>query len=85
MEYLLGLVGSLLALLFYTKSKKDSAEALLENSKAQAELNAVEKDKAKNDGLLEAEEQKRKEALAQNEKDKQNDSKQSNLDYFNNK
>lgn len=61
MEYIIGLVLSLLGALLYTNTKRKSAEALLSNSKTKDRLNEEDKDIAKNSGLLEAEVEKRKE------------------------
>lgn len=85
MEIIIGAMAALLGLLFFTNSKKNTAEALLENQKTQGELNAVDKDISKNSGLLEAEEEKRKQLAEENEKNKKNDSQKDNLDYFNRK
>ena len=61
MEYLLGLVGVLLGALYLTNTKKKSAEALLQNQATKEKTLEQDRDIAKNNGLLDAEEQKRKE------------------------
>ena len=61
MEYLLGLIGVLVGFVYVLNEKKKSAESLLENQKTKEETLKQDRDIAKNDGLLDAEEQKRKE------------------------
>ena len=86
MEYLIGLVMALLGALFYQKTKRQSAEALLENNVTKGKLNEKDRDIAKNQGLDQAEEQKRAELLekAKQEKDKKKNVKDTE-DFFNNK
>jgi hypothetical protein len=61
MEYVIGLIVILLGSLFYEKSKRKSAEGVLENLETKKEIIEVEKDVSKNDGLIEAEKEKREE------------------------
>jgi hypothetical protein len=61
MEYIIGLIVILLGSLFYEKSKRKSAEGVLENLETKKEIIEVEKDVSKNDGLIEAEKEKREE------------------------
>lgn len=61
MEYLYALIATLVGAFFYVNSKKNSAEALLNNQKTKEEVLKDDRNIAKNDGLLDAEEQKRKE------------------------
>lgn len=61
MEYLLGLIALLLGGLVLTNKKKQSAEALLQNQATKEKTLEQDRDIAKNTGLLDAEEQKRKE------------------------
>jgi len=58
---LLAVLGAAVGALFLKGKKLDDANALLDNQKAKEGLNQVDKDLAKNQGLLEAEDQKRKE------------------------
>lgn len=62
MEYLLGFIGLLLGALGYNFLKRKSAEALLQNNEVKSKLNEQDKNKAQNDGLLSAEDQKRADA-----------------------
>ena len=55
---LLGMVSGILAIFF--KSKANSANALLDNQKATESMNKTDQDLSKNNGLLEAEEAKRR-------------------------
>lgn len=71
MEYLLGLIGLLLAAFGYNWVKRRGAEALLENNEVKSKLNEQDKNKAQNDGLLGAEEKKR-EDLQQNADERKN-------------
>lgn len=61
MEYLIGIIVALLGGFFYQNSKRKTAEARNENLDTKEKLNDIEKDRAKNSGLLESEEEKRKE------------------------
>lgn len=85
MSYLIGLgiVGA--ATLVYLYIKKQSAEALLENVDTKEKVNELGKDIAKNDGLLEAEEEKRAQ-LEKEKNEKLKDTSVSDLiDFFNNR
>lgn len=59
MEYIFGLIALLLGALGYNVIRRRSAEALLQNNEIKSKLNEQDKDKARNDGLLAAEEEKR--------------------------
>lgn len=83
MDILFGLIAGLFGLYLFTKNKKNSAEALLENNKVTSETNKIDKDISKNDGLLESEEAKRKELTDNAEKQKQDVSQKTLLDFFN--
>jgi hypothetical protein len=61
MEYVIGLVVILLGGLFYEKSKRKSAEGVLENLETKKQIIEIEKDVSKHDGLIEAEKEKREE------------------------
>lgn len=63
MEYILGLIGLLLGGIGYLFVKKKSAEALLENNEVKSKLNDLDKDKAKNNGLILSEEERIKNLL----------------------
>lgn len=81
MEYVLGAVLALLGFLFYERSKRKSAEGILENLETKKEDLQLEKNIEKNKGLLESEEQKQREILNDNTKKSLNDL----ADFFNNK
>lgn len=59
MEYLLGLIAVLLGGFIYQKKRADVASARNDNLDVKESLNTIDKDRAKNSGLLEAEEAKR--------------------------
>jgi hypothetical protein len=61
MEYLIGIVVGLVGLLFYERSKRKSAEGSLNNLETKKEVLEVEKNLSKNEGLIEAEKEKREE------------------------
>jgi hypothetical protein len=61
MEYVLALFGLLLGALGWNFVKRRSAEALLQNNETKSKLNEQDKNKAKNDGLLAAEDKRREE------------------------
>ena len=61
MEYIVGLLVTLVGLLFYERSKRKSAEGSLENLETKKEILSVDKDVSKNSGLIEAEKEKREE------------------------
>lgn len=81
MEYLLGLIALLFGGFLYTNTKKKSAEALLENNEVHKEANKLDKEVSKNEGLLEAEEIKRKEI----EEKKNEQVGQDPVDFINNR
>lgn len=70
MQYLLGIIGLLLGGLGYNFIKRKSAESLLLNNETKSKLNDQDKNKAKNDGLLEAEEENRENSKHNTKKDK---------------
>ena len=59
MEYILVMLAGALGLLFWEKAKRQSAEALLENTKVEKKLLEFEREKLENDLLLKSEEEKR--------------------------
>ena len=61
MELLIALVAGLFGLLLIERSKKKSSEGLNENVEVKKELSKLDVPLNKNKGLLEAEEEKRKE------------------------
>lgn len=84
MEVLIGIIVALLAGLFYSNTKRKSAEALLENNDAAKKLNqkdhSIEKEKAQ----LDAEEAKRKELEKVRQEKEGSDVSQKDLeDFFN--
>lgn len=68
MDYLIGLVAILLGGLLFERSRRKSAEGVLENLDTKKELLKQETLTAKNQGLLEAEEEKRKEIKSNEDK-----------------
>lgn len=68
MDYLIGLVAILLGGLLFERSRRNSAEGVLENLDTKKELLKQETLTAKNQGLLEAEEEKRKEIKSNEDK-----------------
>lgn len=68
MDYLIGLVAILLGGLLFERSRRKSAEGVLENLDTKKELLKQETQTAKNQGLLEAEEEKRKEIKSNEDK-----------------
>jgi len=71
-------VAGILAVFF--RSKANSSEALLENNKTNQEILELDKQLAKNEGLLEAEEAKREEL----QKEVKDVSKEDLVDFVNN-
>ena len=59
MEYLLGIIATLVGGLFYYKTKAKSAGALLENEQTKKEINANEQSISRHAGNLEAESERR--------------------------
>lgn len=59
MEYILGIFALLAGFGIYNFIKRRSAEALNQNNEVKSQLNEQDKNKAKNDGLLSSEEEKR--------------------------
>ena len=70
---LIGIIGILVGGFLYQRSRANNAQALNENIKTKEELNELDKTIAKNDGLLQSEEEKRAELekQAQDEKAKE--------------
>lgn len=68
MEYLFGLIVVFLGGFLYERSKRKSAEGVIENIEVKKELLKQETLTAKNNGLLEAEEEKREEIKNENDK-----------------
>lgn len=60
MIYLIGLGIAALSTIIYLYVKKNSAEALNQNIDTKEKLNELGKDLSKNDGLLDAEEERRR-------------------------
>lgn len=60
MEYLLGIIALLGGALWFTKSKKDNAEALLQNTETKEKALKVESDIVKIDAILQMEDDRRK-------------------------
>ena len=79
MEYLVGIIGALLGYLFYTNTKRKSAEALLENNEVNKQSNQIDKEMSKTQGIEQSEEEKRK-ALEVIKNDAET---KSTTDYFN--
>lgn len=89
MNLILGLIGAVVALggvFLYQLIRSKGSEALLQNNATKDQLNAINKDVSKNDGLLEAEKEKRDQIEKDlQEKESYNESKDSILDWLNNK
>lgn len=81
MEYLIGLIVALFGIVGYLFTKKNSAEALLQNSDLNKLLNAQDKQIAEKEALNQIEEEKRKTIADQLQKDK---GKNESLDQLNN-
>lgn len=65
MDYLIGLLVALGLGFLYQRNRANTAEARNDNLEVKEELNNINKDISKNDGLLDAEEEKRKELQKQ--------------------
>lgn len=84
MEYLFAVIGLLVAGITFLWVKKGNAEALLNNTKTKEELNNIDSGIAKNEGLLSAEETKRKQLEANiGESKGKNESLDDLSDFFN--
>ena len=83
MDYLLTIIGSLIAIVGYLFVKKKSAEALLTNVEVSKELVKADAEIEKNRALLNVEEEKRKQ-LMEKPKDEKDDLSSLN-DFFNKK
>lgn len=73
MEYIIGIILALLGGLAYQTTKRKSAEGLLENVETKEKNLKLDKDIAKNEGLAEAEKEKR-DSLKEEMKEKLNES-----------
>lgn len=80
-----GIIISLLGALFFQKSKKDSAEALLTNLDTKNKLNELDKTISQNDGQLASEELKRQQLEQELEKKKNETPSIDDLNKFLNK
>jgi Flp pilus assembly protein TadB len=71
-KYLLAAIGLLLGGFFFQRSKRKSAEALLENQESKEQVQAIEAEKHKTDASLQLEEERREDIKenAENEKAK---------------
>lgn len=78
-KYLLGVIGALLAGIWYLFVKGKSAEALNENNDVHKEANKLDQQAFKNEGLLQAEEEIRSNL----EKQKTEKNHEDSVDYFN--
>ena len=83
MEYILALIVSLFSYIIYSDHRRKIAETLAENFHLKNKLNEGNKDIAKNEGLDEAEEEKRSEILKDLEHNKYEDSLEKLKDVFN--
>ena len=80
-KYLLGIIAGLVVAVWYLFTRSKSAEALNENLEVGKAANKLDQEAVKNSGLLESEEEKRKELEAKkNEQDHQD-----SVDFFNNR
>lgn len=75
--------AAVLAAFYYLKVKKDSAEALNENIDTKNKINELDKDASKNSGLLEAEEEKRKQLENEKNEKIKDTSLNTLIDFFN--
>lgn len=87
MNLILGLIGAVIALggaFLYQLIRRKVSEALLANNETKDQLNTINKDISKNDGLLEAEKEKR-DQIAKDLKDKEslNATKDELVDWLN--
>jgi len=83
---LIMMVVALVVLLVHQHLKKNSAEALNDNLESKEKVLEKEKEIAKNEGLITAEEEKRKQIESDLEKKKNEEvSKDNLLDFFNNR
>jgi hypothetical protein len=83
MSYLIGLVALLGGAFFFERSRRKSNEAIADNFDLLKVINDLFKQKSKNDGLLEAEEEKRKQIDKDTQDEKDNTDGDSN--FFNNR
>ena len=81
-EILFGVVIALVGAFLFQKNRANNAEAILENNDTKEKLNEVDKGIAKNDGLLAAEEEKRKELEKEAEEEKVKELKEDELLEF---
>lgn len=78
-------IVALLGLLFFSNSRRKSAEALLENAKSKEEVNSIESDKQKNNASLQLEEERREDIKKNAEEKSNNPSDSVVLDFLNGK
>lgn len=83
LQYLLSGGTAILAVLYYLWTKKQTAEALNQNIDTKNQINELDKNVAKNDGLLQSEEEKRNQLQKDAENAKNADQTSSSLiDFF---
>lgn len=86
MEYIIGILLALLGGLVYERTKRKSAEAILENNEVAKANIELDKTKAKLEGLDQAEEElRRKELERLKEKQDEKLSDKDIIDFFNNR
>jgi Flp pilus assembly protein TadB len=73
MEYLIGIIGALLGALYWQTNKRKIAEARNENVLTKEKLNDINKEIAKNSGVIESETLKQEELKKDLENAKTND------------
>ncbi len=78
---LLLVIGGLVGMVFYNKTKRESAEALNDNAATKEQLNELDRQKAKNDGLLDVEAQTR--ATIEASMKEEAEASKNLLDFFN--
>jgi ABC-type Na+ efflux pump permease subunit len=84
LQVLIPLIGALLGMFVYERTKRKSAEALNDNQETLSKVNELDKELSKNEGLLAAEEEKRKDLKEGMENEKRSISaKDSILEFFN--
>ena len=83
MEYIIGLVVTLLGLFLFERNRRKSAESLYENEKELEKLDDLNKGKIKNSALLEVEQEKRKRIDGESNDKKQSLSLEDLVSFFN--
>ena len=73
MEYIIGIIGALLGALYWQTNKRKIAEARNENILTKEKLNDINKEIAKNSGIIESETLKQEELKRDLENAKTND------------